>query len=353
MTNKPDDIDPFFVLLDEKKPKTITYSKSFFYLLTRNLPSDYTAKPIVKNDSLVVPYTIIKKAKIAKEASVREIVLLASERPDRNTTIRSTLDLWGLSSYVDYLYTTGELGFLEGLVPMFEGGFLSPAEIKKMSEILAFLKILIPSSELAYYQKKYGADYAQKYREIRLKMLEWSGKLQIPVIAGIIIGSDGLNDTFKKTIETIYNAQQRYKNAHSLSIQSEILLQNGQPDPQSDENMLKALAYIQSMKMDAMISIPTIHMHCVDHFIDAGIRDFGSIPINPQVLFPKAASVDFDALAAAVAKRGFTLHQRLPIKYDAIRNGIYSKKLGQVFDSYRYKIKKYEQEHVKDIKLSL
>ena len=38
--------------------------------------------------------------------------------------IQSTLELWGFNSYVEYLYTMCELGFLEGLIPVIEFDFL-------------------------------------------------------------------------------------------------------------------------------------------------------------------------------------------------------------------------------------
>ena len=352
MNNKTQDTDQLSILLAEKDPNTISYSKSMFYLLTKNSPSDYSSKVKVKNDDIIVPYTIIKKSKVAKDENVKEIVLLASERPDRNTSIRSTLDLWGLSSYVDYLYTTAELSFLEGLTPIFEGGFLSPAELKKLSEILAFLKILIPSTNLKYYEEKYNKDYAKKYYDIRLKMLEWSGKLNVPVISGLIIGSDSNESTFKATIDKVCEFQEKYKNIHSISIQSEALLTTGKPTKKSDDLMLKAISYIKASNIDVTISTPPIHMHNIADFIDAGIRDFGSIPINPEVIFDKSAKVDFANIEQIVESKGFKFKQRLPIKYDFIKDGFYSKKLGQVFDSYKYKIKKYEQEKIKDLKLN-
>jgi len=287
LNNKTQDIDQLSILLSEKDADTITYSKSIFYLLTKNLPSDYSSKAEVKNDSLIVPYTIIKKSKVAKDQNVKEIVLLASERPDRNTSIRSTLDLWGLSSYVDYLYTTSELSFLEGLTPIFEGGFLSPAELKKLAEILAFLKILIPSTSLKYYETKYNKEYAKKYYDIRLKMLEWTGKLQIPVISGLIIGADNNDENFKATIDKVCEFQEKYKNIHSISIQSEALLTEGKATKKSDNLMLKAIDYIKKVNLDVTISTPPIHMNQIESFIDAGIRDFGSIPINPEILFQK------------------------------------------------------------------
>jgi len=348
--NKTNETDHLSILLSEKKPNSVTYSKSLFYLLTRNLPSDYSSKAVVKNDALLVPYSIIKQSKSAKDQDAKEIVLLASERPDRNTAVRSTLDLWGLTSYVDYLYTAAELSFLEGLTPVFEGGFLSPSELKKIAEILAFVKILIPSSNLKYYESKYGAEAAKKYYDIRIKMLEWSGKLNIPVISGLIIGADSSEKNTKQTIDIVCEFQQKYGNIHSISIQSESLLTTGKPSKKSDELMLKAIAYLQSSGLNFMLSTPPIHTANIGDFIDQGIRDLGSIPINPDVLFPKAPAVDFDALGSVIESKGFSLQQRLPIKYDYIKNGLYSKKLGQVFDSYKYKIKKYEQEKLKDIK---
>ncbi|MGC6366676.1 MAG: hypothetical protein ACON35_01595 [Candidatus Marinamargulisbacteria bacterium] len=350
MNNKTNEIDQLSILLSEKDPDTISYSKSIFYLLTKNLPSDYASKAEVKNDTLIVPYTIIKKSKIAKDHDVKEVVLLASERPDRNTSIRSTLDLWGLSSYVDYLYTTAELSFLEGLTPIFEGGFLSPTELKKLSEILAFLKILIPSSSLKYYEQKYNKEYAKKFYEIRLKMLEWAGKMNIPVITGIVIGSEGSDDNFKQTIDKVCALQEKHKNIHSISLQSEGLLTTGKVTKKSDTLMLKAIDYIKNTNLDVTISAAPIHMNNISDFIDAGIRDFGSIPINPEVLFPKMQPINFEEIESIVASKGLKFSQRLPIKYDFIKNGQYSKKLGQVFDSYKYKIKKYEQEKLKDLK---
>ena len=72
---------------------------------------------------------------------------------------------------MDFIYTNAELAFLEGLTPIFEGGFLSPTELKKISEILAFVKLLIPSSNLKYYEKKYSKEFAKKYLDIRFNML--------------------------------------------------------------------------------------------------------------------------------------------------------------------------------------
>ncbi|MEK7298352.1 MAG: hypothetical protein AAB066_00515, partial [Candidatus Margulisiibacteriota bacterium] len=52
-------------------------------------------------------------------------------------------------------------------------------------------------------------------------------------------------------------------------------------------------------------------------------------------------------LAEIAEKMGFRLQQRFPIGVSFIESGMYSKKLGQVFDAYRYKLKKMKQDQVK------
>ena len=229
---------------------------------------------------------------------------------------------------------------------------MSPTELKKLAEILAFLKILIPSTSLKYYETKYNKEYAKKYYDIRLKMLEWTGKLQVPVISGLIIGADNNDENFKATIDKVCEFQEKYKNIHSISIQSEALLTEGKSTKKSDNLMLKAIEYLKKANLDVTISTPPIHMNNIEDFIDAGIRDFGSIPINPESLFPKIEKLNFDEISNIVESKGLSFKQRLPIKYNFIKEGFYSKKLGQVFDSYKYKIKKYEQEKIKDLKLN-
>ena len=118
-------------------------------------------------------------------------------------------------------------------------------------------------------------------------MLEWTGKLKVPVISGIIIGSDTSESHTKQTIDKVCEYQAKFGNIHSISIQSESLLTTGKPSKKSDTLMLKAIKHIQNSGMDFTLSTPPIHTHNIEAFIDAGIKDLGSIPINPEILFPK------------------------------------------------------------------
>ena len=224
---------------------------------------------------------------------------------------------------------------------------LKSNELKKITEILAFIKILIPSTNLKYYEAKYDPEYVKEYYNIRIKMLEWSGKLNVPVISGIIIGADTSENT-KQTIDKVCEFQQNMETFIPFQF-NQSPIEHWKTIQKIRWTYVKSHQYIKSTGIDFTLSTP-IHTYDIGTFIDEGIRDLGSIPINPEILFPKTSAVDFNELETTIKKKGFELHQRLPIKYDYIKEGLYSKKLGQVFDSYKYKIKKYEQEKLKDIK---
>ena len=80
----------------------------------------------------MVPYSTIKLCKHARLEGAREVMYISGERPDKFPHVRALLDLWGFESYVDYVYTVSELGFLEGFIPVVELGFLSPVELKRL-----------------------------------------------------------------------------------------------------------------------------------------------------------------------------------------------------------------------------
>lgn len=347
MNNKKEDSDNLNIILSENESNTITYSKVAFVSLTKSLPIDYL-KLKSKLNSIEIPYSIIKTAKKARDEMAKEIIFFASERPDKNSKIRSTLDLWGLSSYSDYLYTTSELVFLEGLTPTFEVGLLSPSEIKRLSEIIAFYRLTMPGSNIPHYEDHFGKDYTEKFIAFRKSMFEWTGKLNLPIIANLIVGRTSLESKTKDAINAILDVHQQYDHIQCISIKSQDVILRGEASDASDNALKRAIEYIQSKQSSITICISPINLKNIQIALDSGITDFDSISINPKIIYPNTTQIDIDELHQLLDKYGFKLKQRLPIMYQLIKSGRYSKKLGQVYDSYKYKIKKYEQEKIKD-----
>ncbi|NQY73939.1 MAG: 7,8-didemethyl-8-hydroxy-5-deazariboflavin synthase subunit CofG [Candidatus Margulisbacteria bacterium] len=337
-------------VVGEDSPDVITYSRSMTTILTRKCRNNCPYCGFHKNENLAVPYGTIKPAKQARKQGVREILFVAGERPDKFPDVRATLDLWGFSSYLDYVYTVCELGFLEGLIPVLEVGFLSPIEMKKMQEICALMKIMLDTVDDHHFEKIYPKSPGKR-KELRYKSLEWAGKLGIPTITGLMVGIGESKDHRRKTLNHIAKVQKEFGHIH------EVLIQNFVPEPGTrfeNKTPPKHKVILDTVEMalsilpdSTKVTIP-IHLNTnIEDFIKAGIRDLGRIE-DPRVLFPHVPELNFQNIAEIVNKEGFRLQQRFPIRFSYIKDGRYSSKLGQVFEAIRYKITKDEQERLKE-----
>jgi len=330
----------------EDAPNVITFSAATPFILSRMCRNKCPYCSFNKHDSLTVPYSTIRHAKKARSLGVREALYTAGERPDKFSQIRSMLDLWGFGSYLDYLYTVCELGFLEGLIPVIEGGFFSPTELKKLSEVCATVRIMLDSVDNNAAKTVYAHSPGKKL-ELRLKLLEWCGRLKFPTVTGIMIGIGATKQHRKEVLNEIAKIHNTYGTIH------EVVIQNFQPEPHtafsgknapSHKDMLDAVEQALSiLPSDISVTVPLNLNPDIEDFIRAGIRDLGHI-YEGRTPYYKSEPTDFMAIEERISALGFQLLQRFPLKKSFIKNGMYSKKLGQVFDAYRYKIKKDTQE---------
>ncbi|MFA5879238.1 MAG: 7,8-didemethyl-8-hydroxy-5-deazariboflavin synthase subunit CofG [Candidatus Margulisiibacteriota bacterium] len=335
-------------VIGEEAPNTITYSRALVIPLSRLCKNKCPYCSFPKKDNLTVPYSTIKQIKLSRNQGIREVLYIAGERPDKFTHIRSALNLWGFSSYVDYIYTVAELGFLEGLIPVLDVGFLTPLEMKKVSEVTSVIKIMLDDITTQNNVTPSG-----KRLEIRYKSLEWASKLQIPIATGILVGLGESLSKRENAFKEIKRLHEEYGMIH------EVLLQNFIPDPKisyknksatSKEVMLETTEKALSILPKTIkVIVPIEQNPDIEDFVKLGVRDLGRICEENSKIFYQTKKVDIENLRNRMAAMGFVLQQRFPIGFDFVKNGGYSKKLGQIFDAYRYKIKKEEQEKIKEI----
>ncbi|MGE4170345.1 MAG: 7,8-didemethyl-8-hydroxy-5-deazariboflavin synthase subunit CofG [Candidatus Margulisiibacteriota bacterium] len=340
-------------VVGEDDPNVVTYSRALSVSLSRMCRNNCPYCGFHKRDNLTVPYSTIKLAKHARANGAREVLYIAGERPDKFSHIRAQLELWGFSSYLDYIYTVCELGFLEGLIPVIDIGFLTPKELKRMTEITAVAKIMLDSVDANQFPKVYS-ESPGKARDIRLRSLEWAGKLKLPVSTGIMVGIGDNKEHRKDTLNAIASLHKSYGHVH------EVVIQNFLPEPgtafkdrkpPSKEDMLKVVDMALSiLPSDVSVTVPLELNPDIEDFLRAGIRDLGRIYEKPQIMFPNHPSPSIDSVFEVTQKLGLDLQQRFPLKKNFIKEGLYSKKLGQVFDAYRYKIKKDGVDKGKDVK---
>ncbi len=340
------DADQDILVLGEDDPNVLTFSHATAFTLSKACRNSCPYCSFHKKDTLTVPYSTIKVAKKARTLGVREAIYLSGERPDKFSQIRSVLDLWGFSSYLDYVYTVCELGFLEGLIPVIEVGFLSPLELKRLSEICALNKVMLDSVDESAFSKVYSKSPGKKL-ELRLKLLEWSGRLKFPTTTGIMVGIGESKSHRESVLKEIAKIHQTYGTIHDVIIQN-FVPEAGTPysgkNPASKTDMLNIVEQALSiLPSDVTVSVPMALNPDIEDFIRAGVRDLGQL-IEGKNPYYKAKPFTFEDLDALAAKLGLRLQQRFPLKKSFIKNGLYSKKLGQVFDAYRYKIKKDGQD---------
>lgn len=252
---------------------------------------------------------------------------------------------------MDYVYTVCELGFLEGLIPVVELGFVSPQEIRKIKEIAALGKVMLDPVETNNYADFYSASPGKRW-EVRAKLLEWMGKLKFPIITGLMVGIGETKVARKAALDYIAQIHKEYGMVHEVLIQNFVPQKGTRMEKvkgPSAKQMLDTFELAKSiLPDDVSVIVPVDSVDNIDDFMKAGLRDFGRVYEGRPII--KAGPMTEEQLEEIAARHGLTLQQRFPLRRDFIKDGYYSKKLGQVFDNYRYKIKKEEQEKVKESK---
>ncbi|MCP4049611.1 MAG: 7,8-didemethyl-8-hydroxy-5-deazariboflavin synthase subunit CofG [bacterium] len=341
------------LVLGEDDPDVIAFSKALPIVLTKICGNACPYCGFSAKDDITVPYSTIKSAKASRQAGSREALFISGERPDKFPHIKSLLDLWGFDSYLDYAYTVCELAFLEGLIPVIDVGFLTPQEMKKMSEICALIKIMIDTVDCNSYKKNFPKSAGKKI-ELRAKSLDWAGKLKFPTVTGILVGIGETKEYRKEALNIISDTHKKYGIVHEVIIQN-FVAEKGtffekKKEPSKDLMLKTVEMALEILPSDVKVIVPLELNPDIEDFIRAGVRDLGRIYQGSKGLYLTEKTIDWQNVNNVIDKLGFRLQQRFPLRKSFIKAERYSKKLGQVFDSYRYKIKKEEQEKAKETK---
>ena len=337
------------LVIGEDAPSVCTYSLSRLISLTNKSRQYQPCSDFRGFDNLLVPYSTINIIKQARIDGAREALFIAVERPDRSPEVRTTLDLWGFSSYINYLYTVTELAFLEGLIPVIDVGFLTPTELQKMTEICALFKILL--NQPSVLGETLSPLAAEKQHAIRIKSIEWAGKLDMPVISGLYVGNKETKAQRKEWLSEIANLHHTYGHIHEVTIFP--LIQQSPSKKISgslEKTLLDTFLLAKSiLPEDVTVNVPAYLIEHIQPFFESGLLDLGTILLGNNFLtIPNQTPFEFNTLKSKVEDAGLSLQQRFPLKKAYIQKSRYSNKLGQVFDAYKYKIKKHEQQLVKD-----
>jgi 7,8-didemethyl-8-hydroxy-5-deazariboflavin synthase CofG subunit len=339
-------------VLSEDKGNVITFSNTLQVNLVRACVQQCNYCSFRRKELVEVPYSTIKISKESRLTGVREVMYTANSRPDQHSEIRAKLDLWGFSSYLDYLYTVCELGFLEGLVPVINLGFLTPVELQQLSEVSALIRIAMDSSSDLIHEATLKWDPQRRF-DRRLKNLEWSSKLGIATSVSYTITKGITKGHQKVMLEKIANMHSQYGLVHEVILDNYESPKHVKSVPfsqPSEDEMMSAFNLAKSiLPSDIPIIVPAAKNN-IATFIKEGVRDLGQIIEYSNTEDSLYTPFNWDSVEKTAAELGLVLQQRFPLRKQFIKEEKYSSKLGQVFDSYKYKIKKDIQEKAKESK---
>jgi len=325
-TNNPSELFTTARRIREKyKGVNVTFSKKAFFNII-NMCRDtcsyctYKSEPGEEKLSLMSKQDIKNMLDLAKKYRCVEALFVTGERPEQKyQEAKEWLKKNGFASTPEYLVHASEMALEAGLFPHTNAGNLTLQELKELKKTNVSMGLMLENVSERLTEKDmphYMA--ASKRPQERIRVLENSGKLKIPMTTGILVG---IGETPEEIIESIFAIKKIHDKYGNIQ---EVILQNFQPKqdtkmkdfPSAPETYFKiivALTRIIMPKMNIQIP-PNLSPESYQSFLSVGINDWGGISpltpdyVNPEFSWPEIKKVDQNSRNA-----GFELKCRFPI----------------------------------------
>jgi 7,8-didemethyl-8-hydroxy-5-deazariboflavin synthase CofG subunit len=309
----------------KNKKNTVTFSKKAFFNIV-NLCKDtcsyctYKAEPEEEKISLMSKQQIKELLQLAKKYKCVEALFVTGEQPEQKyPEARNWLKENGFKSTAEYLIHSSETALELGLFPHTNAGNLNFDEMKELRKTNVSMGIMLENVS-ERLTKKGMPHYlaASKKPQTRLKILENSGKLKIPMTTGILVG---IGETIEEIIDSILAIKQLHEKYGNIQ---EVILQNFQPKPDTimkdtpsaNEEYFKKIVALSRIIMPQMnIQIPpNLSPKSYQSFLQVGINDWGGIsPLTPDFVNPEFSWPEINKVDENSKKSGFNLKCRFPI----------------------------------------
>jgi len=309
----------------KNKKNTVTFSKKAFFNIV-NLCKDtcsyctYKAEPGEEKISLMSKQQIKELLQLAKKYKCVEALFVTGEQPEQKyPEARNWLKENGFKSTAEYLIHSSETALELGLFPHTNAGNLNFGEMKELRKTNVSMGIMLENVS-ERLTKKGMPHYlaASKKPQTRLKILQNSGKLKIPMTTGILIG---IGETIEEIIDSILAIKQLHEKYGNIQ---EVILQNFQPKPDTimkdtpsanEEYFMKIVALSRIIMPQMNIQIPpNLSPKSYQNFLQVGINDWGGIsPLTPDFVNPEFSWPEINKVDENSKKSGFNLKCRFPV----------------------------------------
>lgn len=324
--DSPNDLFSVSQILRKKyKKNTVTFSKKAFFNII-NLCKDtcsyctYKSEPTETKLSLMSKQQISELLLLAKKYRCVEALFVTGEQPEQKyQEARDWLRENGFKTTVEYLIHASELALDTGLFPHTNAGNLNYEEMKELKKTNVSMGVMLENVSERLTERGMPHHLASSKRpKARLEILENSGKLDIPMTTGILVGIGETVDEIIDSIFAIKKLNDKYGNIQ------EVILQNFQPkqdtkmrnEPSADEKYFKIVVALSRIIMPQMnIQIPpNLSPRSYQSFLSVGINDWGGIsPLTPDFVNPEFSWPEINKVNENSKKAGFDLKCRFPV----------------------------------------
>ncbi len=308
-------------LADAGRPGVVTYSRKVFLPLTRlcrdrchyctfatapgRLPS-----PFLSLDEVVAV------ARRGAELGCKEALFTLGDRPeDRWEAARSWLDQAGYDSTLSYLRACA-IAVLErtGLLPHLNPGVMTWSELQRLKPVAASLGMMVETTaDVAAHRGSPDKDPA-----VRLRVLEDAGRLSVPFTTGLLVG---IGESARARAETVFAIRAAHRRHGHVQ---EVIVQNFRA---KDDTAMQARPdlgledYAATIAVTRLVMGPRMRVQAPPNLVAldetrlllrAGVDDWGGVsPLTPDHVNPERPWPQIPRLAAATARSGLQLRERL------------------------------------------
>lgn len=264
-------------------------------------------------------------------AGCTEALFVFGEYAEEITEYREMIVELGYASTVDYVYRLCEMAIEIGMLPHTNAGILSYQELEKLKPVNASMGLMLETVA----SLKAHANSPGKKPDVRIRMIEDAGKLQIPFTTGILVGIGETKEDRIASLQKIAEIHERYGHIQ------EVIIQNFMPKPGTEmENKAPPTKeeMMETVSLAKEILPQDIEVQVAPNLIDpyslvkCGAGDLGGIsPTTIDWINPEAEWPDVERLRKML--KGIILRERLPIYPKFINKEWYGKKLDKLISS--------------------
>jgi FO synthase len=318
-------------LAEAGRPGVVTYSRKVFIPLTR-LCRDrchyctFVTTPTQLAKHGQAPFLsadeVLAIARDGAAMGCKEALFTLGDRPeDRWPEAKAWLAEAGYDSTLEYVRAMAILVLEEtGLLPHLNPGVMSWTEMSRLKPVAPSMGMMLETTSRRLFEEKGQPHYKSpdKDPDVRLRVLEDAGRLNVPFTTGLLIG---IGESLAERADSIF-ALRRIARAYG-AIQ-EVIIQNFRAKPDTamrhvDDTGLEE--YLAAIATTRIVMGPRMRVQAPPNLVDlvecralldAGVDDFGGIsPLTPDHVNPERPWPNVDTLAALCADAGFALRERL------------------------------------------